>query len=1497
LTVANGFTNSGTVELTTTGPDPTRSATLDVTSGSLTNAGTLQSLVGAGFDGNSGRTLGAELINEGTINVGMPLTLSKSGAAHVNGAGGVINVTGGDLSVVQSGPAASFTNDGTSNISAGRTFTLSGGTFTNFDAGTSTLTGGTYNIAGTFRFSGASILTNAANITLIGSVPGIQDLSSNNALANFTTNTGSFTLTGGAVVSTAGDFSNQGAVTIDATTGATKSQFGAAGNYNQSGAGTTTLAAGGILALGDAAKIVNIQSGTLLQGTGTVNGNVSNSGTLSPGTSTTPGTLSISGTYTQTAGGTLNIKLGGTTTPGTDYDDVAITGAATLDGTIHTQAINGFEPAGGDSYQVMTFASSSGDFSSKTGISFSHAFLVEEFTAGSLLLAGFANPVVVNNPGDVHVNGQTSLREAIDAANTGSRLGVAVTISFDASLSGTTLTLAQGVLEIGKDGAGSGAITIDGSSLASPLTISGNHAGRVFQIDAGVQATLIGLDVTAGSTSSAGGAILNDGTLSLNHMLFTNNSAGLAGGAVASSGSLILTGSTFTNNSVTTGTGDGGGALAVTAGGATITGNTFTGNSITAVAVGTANSAGGAIVTLAPTSTIQFNRFSGNTDATPANGNTLALIAGATFNDDDNWWLSNSGPAANDVVKGAGGIFTPNPVSDFLMLSVSASPTPILVGAHSTVTAGFTTDSAGNSISAANLGALAGLTASFAGNTLSGSSLTGTPATIQNGQAAVTYNAGAAGGIDTVTTTVDGVMVSTNLTVQQPPSITSLDHAAFTVGMFGSFTVQTASFPVSSLSESGALPSGVHFHDNGDGTATLSGTPDVGTGKQYTLTITASNGAGADFQQTFTLTVNEAISFTSARTATFRVGVDTPFVVRTLGFPLPALSATGVMPAGVGLVDQHDGTAILSGNAVPNTGAYVFTITAHNGITADATQTFTLTVIDPPTFTTPNSASATVGQKLLTPISIATSPGLPLAVKITESGKLPTGLVFTPGKNGTATITGTPRAGSGGTYAITLTASSGGFQSTQPFALTVNEPGVLSPTFSSPSSATFTAGQSQPPFSITTNPGLPAKTTVTEKGALPLGLKFVPGLNGTASITGTPRAGTGGTYMITLFASNGLRQTAQSFTLTVDQAPAITSPASGTLPLGQNGAIVIKTTGFPAPTVQLSTGETLPAGVQLVNINGVWMLSGAAASAGSTAIHLVASNGIGADFTQTFTLNVVAAPTFGTLDPNPFQVGLAQSLSITTSPGGSAKTTVTEKGKLPAGLRFVPGPNGTAMITGKPAANTGGQYPITLIASNGAAQVTQAYTLTVNQPPAIIGGTSISFAVGQPGLFAIKTTGFPHPGLAPAGGSLPQGVQFIDNGNGTGMLTGVPAAGSAGSYTFQVIATNSLGSTAAKSFTLTVNQSPIFTPVNTVTFTTGVSGTFTIHTDVGTKPTAKLTEMGTLPMGVTFVDHHDGTATLKGTPAKGSKGTYTVIVTASDGVLPAALQVLTITVG
>ena len=61
--------------------------------------------------------------------------------------------------------------------------------------------------------------------------------------------------------------------------------------------------------------------------------------------------------------------------------------------------------------------------------------------------------------------------------------------------------------------------------------------------------------------------------------------------------------------------------------------------------------------------------------------------------------------------------------------------------------------------------------------------------------------------------------------------------------------------PTAFLSESGSLPSGVSFIDNGDGTATLSGTPVTGSAGTYPIVITASNGVSPDATQSFTLAV------------------------------------------------------------------------------------------------------------------------------------------------------------------------------------------------------------------------------------------------------------------------------------------------------------------------------------------------------------------------------------------------------------------------------------------------------------------------------------------------------------------------------------------------------------------------------------------------------------------------------------------------------------------
>jgi len=98
-----------------------------------------------------------------------------------------------------------------------------------------------------------------------------------------------------------------------------------------------------------------------------------------------------------------------------------------------------------------------------------------------------------------------------------------------------------------------------------------------------------------------------------------------------------------------------------------------------------------------------------------------------------------------------------------------------------------------------------------------------------------------------------------------------------------------------------------------------------------------------------------------------------------------------------------------------------------------------------------------------------------------------------------------------------------------------------------------------------------------------------------------------------------------------------------------------------------------------------------------------------------------------------------------------------------------------------------------------------------------------------------------------------------------------------------------------------VNATPAFPPTitssNTTTFTENTAGTFTVTTTPG-NPAAPITIMvaGVLPAGVTFIDNGNGTATLAGTPALGTAGSYALVITARNGILPDAVQNFTLIV-
>ena len=179
---------------------------------------------------------------------------------------------------------------------------------------------------------------------------------------------------------------------------------------------------------------------------------------------------------------------------------------------------------------------------------------------GEAITVTIAPPTfVVDSSDDSPTAGETTLREAVAAANAASDRAV---IEFDPSISSVSLSGAP--LTLAND------ITIAGPR-ADQLTIDSPGSNRVFVVDAGQNVEISGLTLDGENT---GGGIENNGTLLLDGVAIRNSTATGNGGAISNAGTLNVRNSEFSANQST---GDGGAVS--TTGTATIVNSTISGNS------------------------------------------------------------------------------------------------------------------------------------------------------------------------------------------------------------------------------------------------------------------------------------------------------------------------------------------------------------------------------------------------------------------------------------------------------------------------------------------------------------------------------------------------------------------------------------------------------------------------------------------------------------------------------------------------------------------------------------------------------------------------------------------------------------------------------------------------------------------------------------------------------------------------------------------------------
>lgn len=335
--------------------------------------GATLNLVGA----NQTKSLGGgrRISNEGsTVHAGGGLQLFNDGTTFDNA--GSYEMTA-DVSLLMSGgaPAPVFTNQ------AGASFTKAGGpatsnvfglfdnhgtvevrsgtlqlpaSFPAYDAATRSLRRGNYVVLTTLRLGGADVTTLAADVTLDGAAARILDSSGQDALRALATvePAASLTVRNGKALTSSTALANAGTVTVGAA-----STLISTGAYTQT-QGTTSVAdpTARLMATGAA---VDVQGGTL-QGVGAVGPALRGAGVVRPGLS--PGTLSVDGSYAQPASGTLEVDVAASSA-----DQLSVSGAASVGGTLNIVTEPGFSPTPGTEYRVLAAGSRTGEFAVLVG--------------------------------------------------------------------------------------------------------------------------------------------------------------------------------------------------------------------------------------------------------------------------------------------------------------------------------------------------------------------------------------------------------------------------------------------------------------------------------------------------------------------------------------------------------------------------------------------------------------------------------------------------------------------------------------------------------------------------------------------------------------------------------------------------------------------------------------------------------------------------------------------------------------------------------------------------------------------------------------------------------------------------------------------------------------------------------------------------------------------------------------------------------------------------
>jgi hypothetical protein len=296
---------------------------------------------GAGGTSANGGTGGAGVSNAGTI-----AALTNSG--RITGGTGGVNNTG----LAKGGPGGAAVSNAMGAFLI--LLNLPGGAITGGNGGPGGAGGGAGG-SGVANKGFLLTLTNGGTITGGRNGLGTQQAAAVSNIGTIAALTNSGTIIGGDAI-----FSEGGGFSTIANTG---SIVGDVDIQNQS----VTVTGGSGNAFGRlTGGTINIENGDLTFGGGNtfLGDNIIVNGAAGAVTNTDPlmiaAPLTISGNFSQTSSGALDLDFAGLSP--SEYGSLSMSGDATLDGELNADMIDGFQFMAGETFDILNFASLSGDF-------------------------------------------------------------------------------------------------------------------------------------------------------------------------------------------------------------------------------------------------------------------------------------------------------------------------------------------------------------------------------------------------------------------------------------------------------------------------------------------------------------------------------------------------------------------------------------------------------------------------------------------------------------------------------------------------------------------------------------------------------------------------------------------------------------------------------------------------------------------------------------------------------------------------------------------------------------------------------------------------------------------------------------------------------------------------------------------------------------------------------------------------------------------------------